>query len=66
MEIFINGDVRQVPEAQTVMDLLLSLQLDPSRVALELDGAILRQARWGETRLHPGAKLEIVHFVGGG
>jgi thiamine biosynthesis protein ThiS len=66
MEIIINGQPRQVPEGQRVLDLLASLELDPARLALELDGRILQSSYWGETVLHPGARLEIVHFVGGG
>jgi thiamine biosynthesis protein ThiS len=66
MEIVINGHPRQVPEGQTVLDLLASLELDPARLALELDGRILKPSHWGKTVLHPGARLEIVHFVGGG
>ena len=66
MEIVINGQPREAPEGQRVLDLLAGLELDPARLALELDGRILQSSHWGETVLHPGARLEIVHFVGGG
>jgi len=66
MEILINGQARQAPEGQTVLELLESLALEPAGVALELDGEILQRTRWKETALRPGARLEIVHFVGGG
>ncbi len=66
MEILINGQPREVPEGQTVLELLTSLGLDPSRVAVELDGVIVKKNEWPETALRPGARLEIVHFVGGG
>jgi len=66
MEILVNGQPRQAPEGQTVLGLLERLQLDPARVAVELDGQILRQTHWKEKALHPGARLEIVQFVGGG
>ena len=66
MEILINGEIRRAREGQTVLELLESLQLDPVRVAVELDGQILRQTHWKEKALHPGARLEIVQFVGGG
>jgi len=66
MEITVNGEARSVPEEQTVLGLLTSLGLDPGRVAVELDLEILKQAHWAGTRLHPGARLEIVQFVGGG
>jgi thiamine biosynthesis protein ThiS len=42
------------------------LQLDPGRVAVELDRRVIEQPLWAETVLRPGAQLEIVQFVGGG
>jgi len=66
MEILVNGQTRQAPEGQTVQELLEALQLDPARVAVELDGRIIRQTHWKEKALQPGARLEIVQFVGGG
>ena len=66
IEILVNGAPHPVPEGQTVLGLLKSLQLDPARVAVELDGQILRQSYWKEKTLQAGARLEIVHFVGGG
>jgi thiamine biosynthesis protein ThiS len=50
----------------TIVDLLSSLGLRPDRVAVELDRAIVKQQRWAETVIPPGAELEIVQFVGGG
>lgn len=54
MEIVINGQPRQVPEGQTVLDLLASLELDPARLALELDGRILQSSYWGKRSYTPG------------
>ncbi len=66
IEIMLNGERRSTPEGQTVLELLQQLELDPARVAIELDRRILKQPRWAETRLRPGAEIEIVQFVGGG
>jgi len=66
IEIVINGEVRSTTEGQTVLGLLQQLQLDPARVAVELDRRIVKQAKWPETTLSTGAQLEIVQFVGGG
>ena len=62
----LNGEARTAPEGQTVLGLLEDLQLDPARVAIELDRRILKQPLWAETVLRPGAEIEIVQFVGGG
>ena len=66
IEIIVNGERRAAQESQTVLGLLQELQLDPSRVAVEFDRRIIKQPSWSDTRLHAGAQIEIVHFVGGG
>jgi thiamine biosynthesis protein ThiS len=66
MEIVVNGEPKTASEGQTILDLLRQLQLDPARVAVELDRRIVKQPLWSETRLGPGAQVEIVQFVGGG
>jgi thiamine biosynthesis protein ThiS len=66
IEIVVNGETHAVSEGQTVIGLLHQLQLDPARVAVELDRRILKQPHWPDTILRPGAQLEIVQFVGGG
>jgi thiamine biosynthesis protein ThiS len=65
-EIVLNGESREVAEGSTVLSLLGELGIPAQRVAVELDRVILKPAVWGETPLRPGAKVEIVHFVGGG
>lgn len=66
IEILLNGEPRTALEGQTVLGLLEQLHLDPSRVAVELDRRIVKQPRWADTVLQPGAELEVVQFVGGG
>ena len=66
IDVVVNGEPHTCPKGQTILGLLQSLQLDPSRVAVELDRRIVKQPRWTETVLNPGAQIEIVQFVGGG
>ena len=66
IEIIVNGDAKGVPQGVTVTQLLRQLELDPARVAVELDRRIVHKAQWDETVLAAGARLEIVQFVGGG
>ena len=66
IEITVNGEPQTAPQGQTILGLLRQLQLDPERVAVELDRRIVRQPYWPETVLRTGAQLEIVQFVGGG
>jgi thiamine biosynthesis protein ThiS len=66
IHITVNGEPQHAPEGQTILGLLTQLELDPARVAVELDRRIVRQPSWPETVLRPGAQIEIVQFVGGG
>ena len=67
MEIFINGEAKHLQRNQlTVSSLLEELSLPPSRVAVELNGQIVRQASRQDTTLKKGDRLEIVTLVGGG
>jgi len=66
IDVTVNGEPQIAPEGQTILGLLRQLHLDPARVAVELDRHIVKQTRWAETILRPGAQLEIVQFVGGG
>jgi len=66
IDIVVNGEPHSTAEGQTVLGLLHQLQLDPARVAVELDRRIVKQPLWPDTILRPGAELEIVQFVGGG
>jgi sulfur carrier protein len=66
IDITVNGETRSAPEGQTILGLLKQLELDPERVAVELDRRIVKQPYWTETVLKPGAQIEIVQFVGGG
>ncbi|MGP8247410.1 MAG: sulfur carrier protein ThiS [Bryobacteraceae bacterium] len=66
IEIVVNGRAHTTASRQTVLGLLQELGLDPARVAVELDRSIVKQARWADTTLDSGARLEIVQFVGGG
>ena len=66
IDITVNGRPQTAPDGQTLLGLLRQLELDPARVAVELDRRIVKQPHWAETVLRSGAQLEIVQFVGGG
>ena len=66
IHIQVNGETQATAEGQTVLGLLQELQLDPARVAVELDRRIVKQPLWSDTLLRDGAQVEIVQFVGGG
>lgn len=66
MEVSVNGEKQQLPEATTVAGLLERLQIVPERVVVELNMAILKRAQLSATVIQSGDQIEIVHFVGGG
>jgi thiamine biosynthesis protein ThiS len=66
IDIVVNGESRTVHKGQTILGLLRELNLEPARMAVELDRRIVKQPFWNETMLPPGARVEIVQFVGGG
>jgi thiamine biosynthesis protein ThiS len=66
IQISINAEPVMARAESTVADLIRELQLDEKRLAVELNLSILPRAKWSETILESGDKLEIVHFVGGG
>jgi thiamine biosynthesis protein ThiS len=66
INIVVNGEPRTAPASLNVEDLLAFLGIEPSRVAVERNRAIVRKAEWNRTTISSGDELEIVQFVGGG
>lgn len=66
MIITLNGKEKEMAAPLTVRELLETLDLDLSRVAVELNLDILPRDQFPERLLKEGDRLEIVQFVGGG
>jgi thiamine biosynthesis protein ThiS len=66
MNITLNGRSREFAASTSIEQLLESLGLDPSQVAVEHNRQILPRAHFAQTTLSDGDQLEIIHFVGGG
>jgi thiamine biosynthesis protein ThiS len=66
MQITLNGERRSCPAGTTLHGLIRTLNLEPERVAVELNRAIVRRDLWGSTVVESGSEIEIVMFVGGG
>lgn len=64
--IQVNGEKRETAAGATVASLLNQLGLNSGRVAVEHNLQILPKAKWTETQIAAGDRLEIVQFVGGG
>jgi thiamine biosynthesis protein ThiS len=66
MVITLNGDRFELDEPLSVTALLQKLDIDPQRVAVEHNLAIVRRHRFPEVVVADGDRVEIVNFVGGG
>jgi sulfur carrier protein len=64
--IVLNGETRQAPPDTTILALLEILGVMPGRVAVELNGDVLRRVEFGRRTLRDGDRVELVQFVGGG
>ena len=66
MDVMLNGETRNVPDGVTVAQLLQQLQIQPERVAVEVNLTVLKRAQLPDVSLRPGDQVEIVQLIGGG
>jgi len=66
MRLLVNGEERRVEPSTTVKELLCSLGLADTLVAVERNEEVVPRAQHESTKLSEGDRVEVVHFVGGG
>lgn len=66
VEITLNGEKRELPEAPTIAALIESLNLGQRRVAVVRNGEVIRREDHESCVLVDGDTVDIVHMVGGG
>jgi sulfur carrier protein len=66
MQVFINGENKEIPDGLTVLSLLTHLGIHAGSVAIERNLEILFRAKWETMHVQAGDRYEIVHMVGGG
>ena len=66
MTIQLNGERYEVPAPLTIDALLVQLEIDARRVAVELNEYVVKKAAYGDTLVSEGDVVEVVNFVGGG
>jgi thiamine biosynthesis protein ThiS len=64
--ITLNGEPYEIDEPLSVADLLIRLEIDYRRVAVEHNQTILKRDTFERTLVNGGDRVEIVNFVGGG
>jgi thiamine biosynthesis protein ThiS len=65
-QVTLNGEARSFPAEASLLDMVRALGLEPDRLAIELNRAIVKRENWGATVAEAGAEIEVVQFVGGG
>ncbi len=65
LSLTVNGEPRRAAPG-SIADLVRSLELEPTKVAVERNGEIVPRSTLANVQIADGDVLEIVHFVGGG
>ncbi len=68
MNVRLNGEAREVEAGATVSALvaLLDVPAQARGVAVAVDGEVVRRADWPAREVSAGARVEVLHAIGGG
>ena len=66
MELTVNGKKLEATDGATIITLLEELQINPLRVAVQLNQRIIKRELYERTALQAGDTLEIITFMAGG
>lgn len=66
--MIVNGETFSISnlKEKSIISLLEHNKLSPGRVAVEVNGKIIKKADYPTVNLQDSDKVEIIHFVGGG
>ena len=65
-KIQLNGNPYEINTETNLNQLLNMLKIQKTKVAIEVNGAIVEKNKYPKVILNKGDKVEIVHFIGGG
>ena len=65
-KIQLNGSSYEINTETNLNQLLNMLKIQKTKVAIEVNGAIIEKNKYTKVILSKGDKVEIVHFIGGG
>jgi sulfur carrier protein len=66
MHILLNGEPKAMPENNTLSDLLVTLDLQNKRFAVEVNEELVPRSAHVNHVLHANDRVEIVQAIGGG
>ena len=66
MIVIVNGKELDIDNSSTAESLIIQLNYQDQRIALEVNEAIIPKSKHAEFSLNAGDKIEIIKAVGGG
>ena len=66
MQVWINGEQRELADGARVRDALAALGVPENGVAVAVDGEVVPRAGWSSVALADGARVEVLTAVQGG
>ena len=66
MQIYFNGDQKEIENGSTITALLQQFSLQPRHVAVEVNRELIPRGCHANHVLQPDDRLEVVTLVGGG
>ena len=66
MEVYVNGEKRELAGGASVAELLEALSLASQRLAVEVNEEIVPRSQYTAHHLEAGDRVEIVRAIGGG
>lgn len=66
MDLFVNGEQKQLKDGASLHDLVAEMGLLEKRIAIEVNEEIIPRSQHAEYSLQAQDKVEIVHAIGGG
>jgi sulfur carrier protein len=66
MQIYLNGEQRQIPDNANMAELVELLDLSGKRIAVEVNEELVPRSTYSDYNLKSEDNVEIVHAIGGG
>lgn len=66
MQVRVNGKPCRCPEGETLLALVLRMELNPERVVAEHNRVIIKSADLATVTMKDNDEVELLQFVGGG
>ncbi|MBT3048006.1 MAG: sulfur carrier protein ThiS [Candidatus Thiodiazotropha sp.] len=66
MQIYLNGEEKQIPDASNMARLIELLDLGGQRIAVEVNEELVPRSTFDQHQLHEQDRIEIIQAVGGG